>query len=90
MNLDEISKAGLSILVESESLPRHLVSVRRGLPEAVVKRLKEILLTVDQDDEGLKILRQTDNTKKFDTLPGGEEAFRRKLIALYRPRGAKK
>jgi phosphonate transport system substrate-binding protein len=90
MNLDEISKAGLSILVESESLPRHLVSVRRGLPEAVVKRLKEILLTMDQDDEGLKILRQTDNTKKFDTLPGGEEAFRRKLIALYRPRGAKK
>jgi hypothetical protein len=45
---------------------------------------------MDQDDEGQKILRQTDNTTKFDTLPGGEEEFRRKLIDLYRPRGGKK
>jgi phosphonate transport system substrate-binding protein len=89
-SLDETSKAGLSILVESGSLPRHLVSVRRSLSEAVVKRLKEILLNMDQDDEGQKILRQTDNTTKFDTLPGGEEEFRRKLIDLYRPRGGKK
>lgn len=89
-SLDETNKASLSILVESGSLPRHLVSVRRNLSEAVVKRLKEILLNMDQDDEGHKILRQTDNTTKFDALPGGEEGFRRKLIDLYRPRGGKK
>jgi phosphonate transport system substrate-binding protein len=89
-SLDETSKASLSILVESRSLPRHLVSVRRNLSEAVVKRLKEILLSMDQDDEGQKILRQTDNTTKFDMLPGGEEEFRRKLINLYRPRGGRK
>ena len=90
MSLDETSKASLLILVESESLPRHLLSVRRNLSEAVVKRLKEILLSMHQDDEGQKILRQTDNTTKFDMLPGGEEAFRRKLIDLYRPRGGRK
>ena len=90
VSLDETSKDRLSILVESGSLPRHLVSVRRGLPEVAVNRLKEILLSMDQDDEGQKILRQTDNTKKFDTLPGGEEAFRRKLLDLYRPRGVRK
>jgi phosphate/phosphite/phosphonate ABC transporter binding protein len=89
-SLDETSKGRLSIVVESGSVPRHLVSVRRNLPEAVVKRLKEILLSMDQDDEGQKILRQTDNTTKFDTLPGGEEAFRRKLSDLYRLRGGKK
>jgi phosphonate transport system substrate-binding protein len=89
-SLDETSRATLPILVESGSLPRHLVSVRRNLSEAVVKRLKEILLGMDQDDEGQKILRQTDNTTKFDMLPGGEEEFRRKLIDLYRPRGGKK
>jgi len=89
-SLDESSKARLSILVESESISRHLVSVRRNLPETVIKRLKEILLNMDKDDEGRKILRQTDGTTKFDTLPGGEEAFRRKLNDLYHLRGEKK
>lgn len=89
-SLDETSKARLSILAESRSVPRHLVSVSTNLPEAVVKRLKEILLSMDKDDEGQKVLRQTDGTTKFDTLPGGEEAFRRKLNDMYRLRGEKK
>ena len=84
-SLDDTSKASISILGESESMPRHLVSVRKDFPEAVAKRLKEILLGMHQDEEGQKILQQTDNTTKFDTLPGGEETVRRKLIELYRP-----
>jgi phosphonate transport system substrate-binding protein len=89
-SLDETSRASLAVLVESGSVPRHLVSVRRNLPEAVIQRLREILLSMHQDDEGQKILRQTDGTTKFDTLPGGEEAFRRKLNDLYHLRGEKK
>jgi phosphonate transport system substrate-binding protein len=89
-SLDEASKAGLAILVESAAVPRHLVSVRTNLPEAVITRVKEILLNMHQEDEGQKILRQTDGTTKFDTLPGGEEAFRRKLSELYSLRGEKK
>ena len=89
-SLDDTSKVRLSILAESGSVPRHLVSVRRNLPEAVIKRLTEILVSMHQDDEGQKILRQTDGTTKFDTLPGGEEAFRRKLNDLYHLRGEKK
>src|SRR5262245_20654477 len=54
--LDEMNKAAISILGESEAVPRHLVSVRRGVPDAVVKRLKEVLLNMHQDDEGKKIL----------------------------------
>jgi phosphonate transport system substrate-binding protein len=45
-SLDETSKARLAVLGESGSVPRHLVSVRRNLPEAVIKRLKEILLSM--------------------------------------------
>jgi phosphate/phosphite/phosphonate ABC transporter binding protein len=87
--LDEISKAAIAILGESESMPRHLVSVRKDLPEPVIKRLKEILLSMHQDEEGRKILAQTGSTTKFDALPGGEELVRRKLVELYRPRGNK-
>ncbi len=88
-SLDEKSKAAIAILGETESMPRHLVSVRKDLPEPVIKRLKEILLSMHQDEEGQKILRQTGNTTKFDALPGGEESVRRKLVELYRPRGSK-
>jgi phosphonate transport system substrate-binding protein len=86
-NLNDAVKASMSILGESESVPRHLVSVRKDLPEPVAKRLKEVLLDMHKDAEGQKILAQTDNTTKFDPLPGGEEAVRRKLVELYRPRG---
>jgi phosphonate transport system substrate-binding protein len=88
-SLDDPAKASISILGESESMPRHLVSVRKDLPDAVAKRLKEILLGMHQDEAAQKILRQTDNTTKFDSLPGGEEMVRRKLVELYRPRGGK-
>src|SRR6267142_242482 len=85
-SVDDTSKASISILGESESVARHLVSVRKDLPEAMAKRLKEILLGMHQDEAAKKILQQTDNTTKFDLLPGGEETVRRKLVELYRPR----
>ena len=88
-SVDVSSKASISILGESESVPRHLVSVRKDLPEPVAKRLKEILLGMHQNDEGKTILRQTDGTTQFDLLPGGEESGRRKLVELYRPRRGK-
>lgn len=85
--LDEKTRAGVAVMAETESFPRHLVSVRKDLPPAVTKRLKEILLSMDRDDEGRKILQRIDNTTKFDLLPGGEEMVRRKLVELFRPRG---
>ena len=85
--LDARNKAAMAILGESEPVPRHLVSVRKDLPEPLVKRLKEILVTMHQEEEGRKILSQTGDTTKFDSLPGGEESMRRKLVELYRPRG---
>lgn len=84
--LEDKDKPLISILAETESVPRHLVSVRKDLPETVVKRLKSIFLAMDQDKEGQQILKQTDNTTRFDSLPGGEEMVRRKLVELYRAR----
>jgi phosphonate transport system substrate-binding protein len=84
--LEQKKRAEIVILAETEPFPRHLVSARKDLDPAVRNRLKEILLSMHQDDEGTKILRQMDNTTKFDPLPGGEEMMRRKLIELFRPR----
>ena len=88
-SVGEKEKSAISILAESASLPRHLVSIRKDLPAPVAKRLKEVLLAMHEDAEGRAILQRTDNTTKFDLLPGGEESMRQKLVELFRFRGKK-
>jgi len=85
----EKEKAAISIVAESASLPRHLVSIRKDLPAPVAKRLKEVLLAMHEDAEGRAILQRADKTTKFDLLPGGEESMRKQLIELFRPHGKK-
>jgi phosphonate transport system substrate-binding protein len=81
--LDERKKAEISVLAQTDKLPRHLVSVRNDLPAPVVYRLREILLSMHEDAEGRRILQKTDDTTKFDFLPGGEEGMRRRLLETF-------
>ena len=85
-SLDEKKRANLNILAKSDPFPRHLVSTRKDLDPKIKNRLKEILLRMHEDEDGRKILQQTDNTTKFDLLPGGEESMRRQLVELFRGR----
>ena len=82
--LEGTKKADILILAQTELFPRHLVSVRKDLDPKVKNRLKEVLLGMNQEDEGRNIMRQADNTTKFDLLPGGEELVRRKLVETFR------
>ena len=84
--LDGSKKADIIILTQTDLFPRHLVSVRKDLDPTVKNRLKEVLLSMHQEDEGRTIMQQTDNTTKFDPLPGGEELVRRKLVETFRSR----
>jgi phosphonate transport system substrate-binding protein len=81
--LDEKRKADIAVLAQTERLPRHLVSVRSDLAPALASRLEAILLAMHEDAEGRKILQKTDNTAKFDLLPGGEAAMRRRLLDSF-------
>jgi phosphonate transport system substrate-binding protein len=84
--LDEKRRSDITILAQTERLPRHLLSVRKDLAPALAKRLEEILLSMHEDDEGRRILQQADGTTKFDMLPGGEEGMRRRLLeSFYTP-----
>ncbi len=85
-SLDEKRKADITILAQTDLFPRHLVSVRKDLDPKVKNRLREILLSMDQDEEGRSIMLKTDNTTKFDLLPGGEAVVRRKLVETFRSR----
>jgi phosphonate transport system substrate-binding protein len=81
--LGEEQKSELVILAETERLPRHLLSIRKDLDPALAKQLTEVLLSMQNDPEGRKILAKTDQTTKFDTLPGGEAAMRRQLLETF-------
>jgi phosphonate transport system substrate-binding protein len=86
--LNEKKKLDIGILAQTDRLPRHLLSVRGDLAPALVGRLESILLAMHDDAEGQKILRKTDGTTKFDMLPGGEAAMRRRLLdSFYSPGG---
>ncbi|HEY7163977.1 MAG TPA: phosphate/phosphite/phosphonate ABC transporter substrate-binding protein [Candidatus Binatia bacterium] len=76
-------KSEIVILAQTERLPRHLVSIRNDLPPEIAARLQSVLLSMHEDPEGRRILQQTDDTTKFDLLPGGEQAMRRRLLDTF-------
>jgi phosphonate transport system substrate-binding protein len=82
--LDDGKKTELTILAETETVPRHLLSVRKDLEHLLVIRLKETLLAMHHDKQGRKILKEIDKTTKFDLLPGGEEMMYEKIRELSR------
>jgi phosphonate transport system substrate-binding protein len=81
--LPDGKKTDITVLAETASLPRHLVSIRKDLPPTVVNSLKNILLSMHEDPQGQRILQQTDGTTKFDTLPGGELAVSQRLLDTF-------
>jgi len=86
--LEEKKKVDIGLLAQTDRLPRHLLSVRSDLAPALAGRLEAVLLAMHDDAEGQKILQRTDGTTKFDMLPGGEAAMRRRLLdSFYSPGG---
>ena len=81
--LDEKKRSEITILAETERLPRNLVSVRKDFAPALTDRLEKILLSMNEDDQGRKILQKTDDTTKFDLLPEGETGLRRRLAEIF-------
>jgi len=56
------------------------------LAPQVVTKLTEVLVAMHDDAEGQQVLKKTDQTTKFDPLPGGEAALRKRLLdSFYAP-----
>lgn len=87
--LSESAKAELTILAQTERLPRHLVSVRADLEAKLASRIEDVLVAMHQDEAGRRILDRIDRTTKFDRLPGGEAALKRRLLDTFFTASAK-
>ena len=81
--LDEKRKSDITILAETEPLPRHFLSVRRDFAPTLVDHLKKILLSMHENDQGRRILKKTDETTKFDLLPEGDAGLRHRLAEIF-------
>ena len=82
--LEENKRADILILARTQPLPRHLISVRQDFAPKLTDRLEKILLSIHESDQGRKILKETDDTTKFDLLPEGEAGLRRRLAEIFR------
>jgi phosphonate transport system substrate-binding protein len=81
--LDEKKRADITILAETERLPRHLLSVRKNFSPPLAGRLEQVLLSMHENEPGRKILKTTDDTTKFDLLPEREAGLRRRLAEIF-------
>ncbi|HWP56449.1 MAG TPA: phosphate/phosphite/phosphonate ABC transporter substrate-binding protein [Candidatus Acidoferrales bacterium] len=84
-NYAQLSKKydrSLTVVAKTPSVPRHLVSARAGLPQKLQARIKEILLQMDQTEEGRNALRQFERTARFDELSEQNAALMQKMGEL--------
>lgn len=71
----------LRVIHETPSVPRNLVSCRADLDDALIDRIRDVLLSMEATDEGQTILQQFEKTTRFDEIPGGAE---KALAPLFR------
>ncbi len=64
-------RENLKIIGRTISVPRQIISVRKGLDSKLVNALKKVLLSMDKDPEGQEVLNRQQNTTKFDEIPSG-------------------
>ena len=77
-------KQQLIVFDQTVAVPRQLVSARPGLDPGVVDRVRELLIGLEQTDEGQQILTNLKKTRKFDPLPDDSEAALSELGKLMK------
>jgi phosphonate transport system substrate-binding protein len=82
-DIPEETRANLTILLETESLPRHITMVSATLDPELVEAIKTLLVNLDQQPGGAEILEQFEKTAKFDEFPEGLEAALARMRELY-------
>ncbi|MBI3078571.1 MAG: PhnD/SsuA/transferrin family substrate-binding protein, partial [Deltaproteobacteria bacterium] len=64
----------LRIVGRTWAVPRHVVSFGAHVPGPVAARLREVLVGMDEEPEGRRVLEQLERTDRFDEFPQDPEA----------------
>jgi phosphonate transport system substrate-binding protein len=72
----ESVKSQLKIVDRTIDVPRHVVSHRSELDPVLVEKIKHMLLNMDKDQEGIKILKNFEETTKYEEIKNRDETFK--------------
>ena len=71
----ESIKSQLKIIDRTIDVPRYVVSHRSEMEPALVQKIKDVLLNMDKDPEGIEILRNFDNTTRYEGINNKDQLF---------------
>lgn len=75
----------LAIIATTPDVPRHIVLASPRMPTALRDHLVEVLLGMEQTDEGKAVLEATEKTARFDEFPLGAVQTMKSLQKLFAP-----
>lgn len=73
----------LRIVAQTEKFPRHVVVVRAGITSQELEKIKAVFINMDKTQEGKMLLKNFDNTVKFDDLSGENQEVLTRLQSAY-------
>lgn len=68
MEIPESSRESITVIAETEKMPRHLVLLREGIEPEKAETIKNLLLEMDKTPEGKELLDKFEKTAKFEEL----------------------
>ena len=70
----KLGEGKFSVFARSMSMPRHVVMRRGDLDPTLTAAITEVLLGMEHDAEGRRVLKDFQETTRFDRFPGGVAA----------------
>ena len=83
LELPEATREGMTVLTETEALPRQVVVVRPNMDANFQARLTSVLMDMDDSEAGKIVLEEFKNTAQFDEFPEGLDAALARMRELY-------
>ncbi len=75
----------LNIIATTPDVPRHVALVSPLMTKALRDHLVDVLIGMEQTEEGKSVLKATEKTARFDEFPDGAVATMKSLQELFAP-----
>lgn len=82
LGIPEATRDELVIIAETAEVPRRVVMIGPDIDDELANAVREILITMDEDEEGRPLLEIV-GTTQFDEFPGGAESAFGPILEMF-------